>query len=275
MRALIDESLYLSRIIVEANQTYLTQCSNLSEYNTKEPKLAKPYHLVFLDDFPSCFNANTLADLRKFIIRGNASKAGVFFFINYSKECADETGLSDDHYFDVNGFKRICTCFEAASDKRVTINGKPSVHFVEGEDVHLDSGEAGHNVMVRLMQLIENKEPYKTEISLDNWIKELIENDEVWKSSSMNGINGPVGFSISNPGDIFNYYIANDNDSTCRDYFSLVAGHPGYGKTTLLHDIILNACMKYSPEDLELYLVDFANGASFSIYKNRNIIFTR
>lgn len=257
----------ISKVLVDARQSYQSQYSSLSDYNANEPKLAKPFNMVFIDDFPACFSANALSDLRKFINRGNASKAGVFIFVNYSKRRAEENGVLDMNGFDIQEFKKACTCIELDGNSRITISGGTSIYTIPDGEVWLDSSVPEKGTLDTVINLIGQKKPKKADISLDNWIDELKEKSLIWSGSTAEGIDVPVGYSISEPGKMFNFYIANDNDSNCKDYFSLVAGNPGYGKTVLLHNIIVNACMKYSPEELELYLVDFANGASFSMYK--------
>lgn len=47
---------------------------------------------------------------------------------------------------------------------------------------------------------------------------------------------------------------------------SLVGGRPGSGKSVLLHAIIASYCLRYSPGELELYLVDFKEGVEFKVY---------
>lgn len=258
----------ISQVVVNANQTYLSQYQNLSDYNTHESKLAKPYHIVLINDFPACFSTNALSDLRKFINRGNASRAGVFFFINYCKQRAEENGVSDLRDFNIDDFKKISTCIEVDQRNKIVIKGTHLPRLIANADIRLDTETPRGDVMGGLTDMIEHKEPPRADISLNSWIEGLKENDGIWKGNTSEGIDIPVGFSISDPGKYFNFYIANEKDSRCGDYFSLVAGNPGFGKTTLLKTIIVNACMKYSPEELELYLVDFANGASFSVFKN-------
>jgi DNA segregation ATPase FtsK/SpoIIIE, S-DNA-T family len=46
----------------------------------------------------------------------------------------------------------------------------------------------------------------------------------------------------------------------------LIAGKTGSGKSTLLHILITNASLLYSPDELELYLVDFKKGVEFKTY---------
>src|SRR5262249_36616137 len=40
----------------------------------------------------------------------------------------------------------------------------------------------------------------------------------------------------------------------------------GSGKSTLLHALITNAALRYSPDELELYLIDFKKGVEFKVY---------
>lgn len=46
----------------------------------------------------------------------------------------------------------------------------------------------------------------------------------------------------------------------------LIAGKTGSGKSTLLHALIVNAALRYSPDELELYLIDFKKGVEFKTY---------
>jgi S-DNA-T family DNA segregation ATPase FtsK/SpoIIIE len=47
---------------------------------------------------------------------------------------------------------------------------------------------------------------------------------------------------------------------------ALIAGKTGSGKSTLLHALISNLAMWYSPEEIELYLIDFKKGVEFKTY---------
>ena len=46
----------------------------------------------------------------------------------------------------------------------------------------------------------------------------------------------------------------------------LIAGKTGSGKSTLLHVLIVNLALRYSPDEVELYLVDFKKGVEFKAY---------
>ena len=51
----------------------------------------------------------------------------------------------------------------------------------------------------------------------------------------------------------------------------LVVGKTGAGKSTLLHTLITALALTYSPEELELYLVDFKKGVEFKTYAIHNL----
>src|SRR5581483_4061429 len=46
----------------------------------------------------------------------------------------------------------------------------------------------------------------------------------------------------------------------------LIAGKTGSGKSTLLHVLITQLALRYSPREVELYLVDFKKGVEFKSY---------
>ncbi len=51
----------------------------------------------------------------------------------------------------------------------------------------------------------------------------------------------------------------------------LIGGKTGSGKSTLLHALITNAALRYSPDEIELYLIDFKQGVEFKTYVTHNL----
>lgn len=55
----------------------------------------------------------------------------------------------------------------------------------------------------------------------------------------------------------------------CIGYMAI--GQSGSGKSSFFHSIVLNGCMKYSPVDLQFWLLDFKNGGASSKYSRCGI----
>lgn len=51
----------------------------------------------------------------------------------------------------------------------------------------------------------------------------------------------------------------------------LVAGKTGSGKSSLLHALITNAALHYSPNEVEFYLIDFKKGVEFKTYATQRL----
>ena len=45
-----------------------------------------------------------------------------------------------------------------------------------------------------------------------------------------------------------------------------IAGRTGSGKSTLMHALITNLALNYSPDEIDLYLIDFKKGVEFKVY---------
>ena len=55
----------------------------------------------------------------------------------------------------------------------------------------------------------------------------------------------------------------------CIGYMAI--GQSGSGKSSFFHSLVLNGCLKYSPRDLQFWLLDFKNGGASSKYSNCGI----
>lgn len=55
----------------------------------------------------------------------------------------------------------------------------------------------------------------------------------------------------------------------CIGYMAI--GQSGSGKSSFFHSLVLNGCMKYSPKDLQFWLLDFKNGGASSKYSDSGI----
>ena len=72
----------------------------------------------------------------------------------------------------------------------------------------------------------------------------------------------PIGKSVQNDG--FEYLTFKTKEMLSN---ALLCGGVGSGKTNLLKCLITSLSLNYSPEDLEMWLVDMKNGAGFSVFR--------
>ena len=243
--------------ISNANANFLAGNPNIDIYNASAGEMAQPYHFVFIDGFPNGFTPSAIDDLIRLISNGNATRVGIHLFINYSQR---NPAPRD---FDLHRFESCCSWISKDSAGTYSFMNWP-LNISPKTDLELDTEVTDRSP--EYVNYLNSIKPRSVTYSLDAWIEKLKATDQVWKGSTVDGIRVPIGYST--PTKTFDFYIANDNDSSCKDFFALIAGLPGYGKTVMLHNIIVNAAMKYSPDELCFYLADFAEGASFNIYRN-------
>ncbi|THV42835.1 FtsK/SpoIIIE domain-containing protein [Glycomyces buryatensis] len=79
--------------------------------------------------------------------------------------------------------------------------------------------------------------------------------DPLWADSSRNGLSTVIGRDAG--GDV----TVSFDDATPH---WLIGGRTGGGKTVFLLDVLYGLATRYSPEELELYLLDFKEGVSFT-----------
>lgn len=242
----------LAKEVSEANREFLGKFADIDAFNAQAGQMSHPYHFVFIDDFPKGFSPQAIDGLLNLIERGNALKAGVKIFINYYKKNPSPRD------FDLKRFKSICSCIAKIGESLFLLNW--SLQFPSNVTPVLEM-KLPENAN-KLAEFINGIEQKTVCYSLDGWIDELKSTGKVWSGDSTNGISVPVGFV--GPTAHFNFEMACGN----KDFFALITGQPGCGKSVLLKNIIVNAAMKYSPEELCFYLADFSSGGvTFSIFE--------
>lgn len=257
IRSLIDS---LTEELLEMGKKLNVSYRNLDDYNAHNVVDQRPYHLVFIDDFPKGFTHDSFNRLSQLIHNGNARKAGILFFINYC-------GTENMHQYVQSGFNTdrfFCDCGSIVMNDHgeLRLNGLESVD-IDGLKYRPDTIDV--DVMKPFLKLQKSFVPPERIFSLDaEWTDAFIKKDMVGTGSTIvDGVTVPAGFV--GPTELFNFSISNPSEST--DYFALVAGDPGAGKTTMVKNIIINAALKYPPDELNFYLIDFANGVSFQTFK--------
>lgn len=238
---------------------------DLDAYNAQAGALSEPHHLLVVTGFPRGFTEETAQRLRSIMDGGGG--AGVAVLI-----VTDES---------------VGTSWRVEPDRKVHMApGQGQPHWWSDAYVRTDVGLVGHEG--RLLSLWPGYdegrrdfllpiEPLSMESATARRIVHgyatasanaealsvplaAIDRDaDMWTESSATGISVPIG--TRGQGGPVKLQLG---PKLLQNV--LVGGVPGSGKSSLFHTLITAAVRRYSPDELELYLLDFKQGVEFKPY---------
>jgi DNA segregation ATPase FtsK/SpoIIIE, S-DNA-T family len=230
----------LTRAIENVIQKYLQdKFTDIADYNLKTKEVPEPYRLLIVYNFPHGFNDTTASKLLNIIKSG--PKSGVNTILINDRNAKLPYGI------DWSAFEGI-SMLEISLN--VTNNSKRYFEF----DKNLPYGEIVDYINKELPNVSSIKVPFTKYIASQN---------EWWQEKAHKRFSVPIGRHAL---EVQNLKFDNDDDNQ-----ALLIGKPGSGKSNLLHVIIANSIWKYSPEQLEIYLIDFKGGVEFTIYADKKI----
>lgn len=238
---LADITAHMANVI----QKYLrNEFENIEDYNLHAGEVAEPFRLVVIANFP--FGFTDAATRHLLSIASTGARCGVYTLISVDTKLPLPHGfrLSD---LEQHGVRLIWkdeafVCKEDGLDAfPLTLDSPPPPERFS-EIVHrVGAGARNAN---------------RVEVPFD-FIAPPPE--QWWTWSSSKGIDVPLGRAGA---------TKRQNLSLGRgtSQHVLIAGKTGSGKSTLLHALITNLSLMYSPEEVELYLIDFKKGVEFKTY---------
>lgn len=230
----------LTRAIENVIQKYLQdKFTDIAEYNFKTKEVPEPYRLLVVYNFPHGFNDTTASKLLNIIKSG--PKAGVHTILVNDKNAKLPFGMD-------------WKVFEGVNIKNVSLVNPSTTNRQFEFDKNLPYTEIVDYINKELPNVSSIKVPFT---------KYIEPQDKWWKEKSHKSFSVPIGRHAL---EIQNLTFNNDDDNQ-----ALLIGKPGSGKSNLLHVIIANSIWKYSPDQLEIYLIDFKGGVEFTIYADKNI----
>lgn len=231
---------------------------NIYEYNKNFEANPQNVHLFVLVNYPSGMREELTKRISKIIQNGR--KAGIFSIIINNKACPLNMGFKDlEHEQFINNASSLSLVINKIG-RKFSINSECENEFVPVNDIDIASLPA----IIEMLK--ENKEMNSQKvIPLSQMFEEAnkIENN---KYSSAEVLDIPIG---ARGGDVQNLLLKTTGDGSAH---AVVIGGTGSGKSNLLHTIIMSACYKYSPEELNLYIVDFKGGVEFKYYEANKIV---
>lgn len=165
----------------------------------------------------------------------------------------------------------VCFIISDSIDSRniQQIKQIPTLSFINAVDKHTIYSEvfsASVSLPVLTSDISNDVQVYIQKASESSVItipfSEIEDTEHCWSNSTKHGIT----FSMGRSG--LDTITLTLGDSKTQLHNVLISGAVGKGKSNLLEVIIHSMCTRYSPDEVELYLLDFKDGLTFKPYSD-------
>jgi len=226
-------------------QKYLRhQYESIDEYNLFAGEIAEPYRFLVVANLPANFTEASARRLNSILSSG--PRCGVYTLISCDVREKLPAGIKLDDL-------RQAAVHLAWEDGRFVWRDPDFGSY----PLQLDP-PPGPETVIRLLQLVGEaaKDANRVEVPFEFVAPPR---EQWWTGDSRSGVSVPLGRA----------------GATKRQHLELgrgtsqhvlIAGKTGSGKSTLLHALITNTALLYSPQQVELYLIDFKKGVEFKAY---------
>lgn len=236
-------------------RNYISKYPDIRTYNKHNSSMHEPYHFLFIRKIEDVLTDKRQIDkLMKLVYAQNATKAGIYIFFTY-----DENKLSEqyDSYFSET-YKAISSLLTLSS-----LLVTPQRHYSNAK-LTLEQ-KASPDIVAKVINYVQTQKAPVTVMTFKEEIKHILSTGHLWETPyklQSNHLYFPVGYQ--------NAVTKKEIDIAFSGVSPhlFIGGKTGSGKSILLHNFILNGSLRYSPEQLQFYLVDMKGGVSFVSYKH-------
>ena len=223
----------------------LGSVKSLYDYNqAKENK--EPYHVIVIEDFPIGFNSESISLLQKILKNGVRAGVNVIMLVNEDKIDSSEDTRKAYNSSNMGQLERICSVYDLTKNNEL-------IDFDSFTEEHLR----------KIVQYVNSGVEIRKEEAI-LFADYMTNQSEWWQRRSAKYIEIPFG--VSEDRQIQKLKITQESGQNS----AVVIGIPGSGKSVFLHALICNAAINYSPDELNMYLIDFS-GVEFNSYALHNL----
>ena len=243
---LADLSAHMENVI----QKYLrNEFDSIEAYNVFAGEVAEPFRILVVANFPANFNESSTRRLLS--IAASGARCGVYTLISLDSKLQLPTGVQ------LKDLEAVCMILNWRDGKlnwRQPDFGRFPLVFDTPP-----ASEVYTTLMHKVGDLAKNAN--KVEVPFE-FIAPKVE--DYWTADSSGGVDVPLGRAGATK-------LQSLKLGKGTSQHVLTAGKTGSGKSTLLHALITNAALRYSPDQLELYLIDFKKGVEFKVYASMEL----
>lgn len=244
----IEARLYelVARIESVVQTRLVTPGATIEDYNLARPEQRLPYVILGLADFPAGFN-DRMAELLLTIAR-NGPRAGVYLAAHLNPSSPAPRNL------DVQALTALGTLLRVTGPARASWDDPIGGAYDLVPD-RLPAIEMADRLLGAVGAAAERSQP---DFSFG---RIATAQQERWRGSTVDGIEAPIGLgSLGEP------HLLRLGQDPGVVHHGLIGGASGSGKGNMLHVLITQLALRYPPEELGLYLLDFKEGVEFQRY---------
>lgn len=213
--------------------------SNIIAFNAANQNNAEDLILLVIKDYPDGFDENSQRKLLQLL--RNANKYGIYLLLIEQENCNDTA-------------KKLCSlCKNVYTYRDGTLIGQ------NGASIEPALGREHFNGNY-FMDMFSAFETFRPIINLED-----IFNNNYNEEEFSAGIEIPIGKEETS---IVTLNLGTRGTNSAPH--CVISGTTNSGKSSLLHDIVLGAALRYTPDELEFWVMDFKDGASFRNYERLN-----
>ena len=243
---LADVSEHLETVI----QKYLRdEFPSLDAYNRRAGEIAEPYRFVVMCDFPTSLTDE--AARRLSAIAAGGARCGVHTLVLRDARQPDAPGC------DLAMVRQRSLCIASDAGGWVA-----RTHPLSGLRVEPARAPASAQA-IELVRMFGKRAAESTRVEVP-FAAIAPPDGALWTESSARRLSVPLGRAGATR---LQRLVLGEGT---RQHV-LIAGRTGSGKSTLLHALITNLALHYSPDEVEMWLIDFKKGVEFRTYATHRL----
>jgi serine/threonine protein kinase len=231
-------------------QTYLRdEYQTIDEFNALAGELAEPYRIVVIRDFPHKFTATACGKLAELVAHG--PRCGIVTLITVDPSEPVPSGMT---LADLSRHRPRMVW----RDGRIVWDD-PDFEAFEFEPESLPQPALAKRVLRTLGAGAAAARRIEVPFEF------IVPPRELWWSGDCSGsLEVPLGKAGPTKAQSLSL-----GRNTAQHV--LIVGRTGSGKSSLLHVLVTNLALNYSPDEVELYLIDFKKGVEFKMYATHQL----